>query len=116
MSESMQAAGLLSAALLASVAGMGWLAVSMPAHAQQVWGAVPSVRAMRMLRWMGAGALLVALILCLRVDHASMASLVWVMSLTAASLAIAFSLTWHPRRLRLLAPWVRMRTGQTRQA
>jgi hypothetical protein len=36
MAESVVAALLLSAALLSSIAGMGWLALSMPAHAQQV--------------------------------------------------------------------------------
>ena len=108
MSDSMLSACLLSAALLASLAGMGWLALSMPVHAQQVWGGVPSTGIARMLRWMGAIGLLVALVLCLAVDHASMASLVWVMTLAASAVATAFLLSWQPRWLRALAPWVRV--------
>ena len=107
MSESLLSAWLLSAAMLASLAGMVWLALSMPVHAQQVWGGVPSAGIARMLRWMGAVGLLVALALCLAVDHASMASLVWVMTLAASAVATAFLLSWQPRWLRALAPWVR---------
>lgn len=101
------AACLLAAALLASVSGMGWLALSMPVHAQQVWGGAASTTSLRALRWMGAVALFAALLLCLAVDHATMASLVWVMALAGASLCIAFTLAWQPQWLRALAPWVR---------
>lgn len=106
MSEAAIASCMLLAAWLASVAGMGWLAVSMPAHAQQVWERVPSSAMARLLRWLGMAGIVAALGLCLAVDHASMATLVWVMTLTSASLLIAFTLAWRPRWLRLLAPWV----------
>ncbi|MDG2518000.1 DUF3325 domain-containing protein [Lysobacter soli] len=108
MSESMLSACLLSAAFASAIAGMGWLALSMPVHAQQVWGDVLSPVSARALRWMGASGLLVALALCLAVDHASMASLVWVMTLAASALAIAFALSSRPAWLRGLAPWVRV--------
>lgn len=111
MSEALFAACLLSAALLSSVAGMGWLALSMPVHARQVWGGSPTAMASRVLRGMGIAGLAVALGLCLIVDHASMAVLVWVMALTGASLLVAFMLTWHPRRLCALAPWVDSTVG-----
>jgi len=107
VSETALAACMLSATLLASVAGMGWLALSMPAHALQVWpGALPPVTS-RLLRCTGASSLVVALGLCLAVDHASMAALVWVMTLTGASLLVAFALAWRPGWLRVLVPWVR---------
>lgn len=106
MSESMFAACLRSAALLSSMAGMGWLALSMRAHAQQVWGVVPTSMASRVLRWIGIVGLAAALGLCLMADHASMAVLVWIMSLTGGSLLVAFTLSWYPRWLRALAPWV----------
>ena len=61
----------------------------------------------RILRVFGALALAVSLALCLAVDHASMASLVWVMALAAAALAVAFTLTWRPRWLRVLVAWAR---------
>jgi hypothetical protein len=108
MSESVLTACLLSAAFASAIAGMGWLALSMPVHAQQVWGDVPSPAVTRALRWMGASGLLVALALCLAVDHASMATLVWVMTLAASALAIAFALSSRPAWLRGLAPWVRV--------
>ena len=106
MSESALATCLLSAAWLASVVGMGWLAVSMPVHAQQIWERVPSSATARLLRWLGVAGIIAALGLCLAVDHASMAVLVWVMASTGASLLVAFTLAWRPRWLRVLAPWV----------
>ena len=53
------------------------------------------------------GSLGASLALCLAVDHASMAALVWVMGLAASALAVAFTLTWRPRWLAALMPWVR---------
>ncbi|HXD35922.1 MAG TPA: DUF3325 domain-containing protein [Rhodanobacter sp.] len=106
MSESVLATCLLSAAWLASVAGMGWLAVSLPVHAQQVWERIPASAMTRLLRCLGVAGIVAALALCLAADHASMAVLVWVMSSTGASLLVAFTLAWRPRWLRLLAPWV----------
>lgn len=108
MAESLVAALLLSAALLASIAGMGWLALSMPAHAQQVWNMMPSPQHTRALRWSGVVGLIAALMLCIRADHPSMAVLVWCMSLAGSAFAIAFALTWRPRWLSVLAPWVRV--------
>lgn len=107
MPESNHAALLLSCALLVSVASMGWLALSMQVHAQQVWGHETSARSARALRWMGGIGIVAVLALCLAVDHATMATLVWVMAVTGASLLIAFTLSSHPRWLRVLAPWVR---------
>ncbi|WP_411833686.1 DUF3325 domain-containing protein [Pseudoxanthomonas mexicana] len=105
MHEPAHAGWLLAAALAACVAGMGWLALSMPVHAQQVWGATPSRTATLWLRGLGALALATALGLCLAVDHASMAALVWLMGLAAAALIVAFTLAWRARWLRALAPW-----------
>ena len=48
---------------------------------------------------------LAALALCLWVDHASMAVLVWVMAVAASALVVALTLTWRPRWLRSVA-WV----------
>lgn len=109
MHESASAAWLLGAALLAGVAGMGWLALAMPTHAQQVWGAAASPATARILRVLGALGLVAALALCLVVDHASMAVLVWVMALAGAALVVALTLAWRARWLGLLAPWVQGR-------
>jgi len=97
----------LAAALAANVGGMGWLALSMDSHWEQVFGTAPQAAATaRRLRWLGALGLLASLALCLRVDHASMAALVWVMALGAGALLVAQALTWRPHWLRLLLPGV----------
>jgi len=111
MPESTHDALLLSGALLVSIASMGWLALSMQVHAEQVWGHSLSARTSRALRWMGSVGVVAVLALCLAVDHATMATLVWVMAVTGSSLLIAFTLSAHPRWLRVLAPWVRARAA-----
>ena len=103
---------LLAAALLCSFCGLGWLALAMEPHWQQVRGEAAAGRStVRLLRALGAGALLLALGLCLRADHATMAVLVWVMALAGSALLIAFSLSWRPRWLRPLVAWVRPGRG-----
>lgn len=96
----------LIAAALCAFAGMAWLALAMPVHALQAWGWLPSSVQLQRLRWLGMGAVLLALPCCLGSDHASMAVLVWLMLLAAAAVATAFILASRPVRLRLLAPWV----------
>ncbi len=100
----------LSAALLACVAGMAWLALAMDVHWAQVRSGTLSKGGLWRLRVLGALGLGVALALCLAVDHASMAVLVWVMTLGASALLVALALTWRPRWLRALA-WVGGRQG-----
>ncbi|MFT3897673.1 MAG: DUF3325 domain-containing protein [Thermomonas sp.] len=107
MVEHVSAGWILLAALLAGIAGMGWLALSMPVHAAQAWGHAPDGAALRALRWLGSAGIVLALALCLCADHASMAVLVWVMVLSGAALLVAFLLASRPRWLRWLAPWVR---------
>lgn len=90
-------------ALVACAAGMGWLALAMEVHWQQVCGARPlSRRAAVMLRVLGALALGASLLACFWVDHATMAPLVWVMSIAGAALLVAFTLSWRPRWLGVL--------------
>lgn len=114
MPDSASAAWLLLAALLACVAGMGWLALSMQVHALQVWGLVPSPAMTRVLRLLGTLGLMIALWLCLMADHISMAILVWVMTLAGSALLVAFTLAWCASWLQLLAPWVRVRSMKRR--
>jgi hypothetical protein len=95
---------LLTAAVVCAVAGMGWLALAMDVHWEQVRGAAaPSPAQAMRLRALGSLGLLGALGLCLAVDHASMASLMWVMALAFAALAVGLALAWRPRWLRVLA-------------
>lgn len=107
MPEPTHAGALLAAALIACLAGMGWLALAMAVHARQVWGRALAPRSVKLLRALGALSLGAGLFLCLAVDHASMAVLVWVMALAGAALAVAFTLAWRAHWLALLAPWVR---------
>lgn len=99
----------LVAAYLSCVLGWAWLALAMEVHWQQARGdsSVPGSKVVRLLRSLGALAVVGSLLLCLRADHASMASLVWVLTLTAAALTVAFTLSWRPRLLAPLVGWVR---------
>ena len=107
MHESLSANLMLAAALLSSLAGMAWLALSMQVHALQVWPRQPSPATLRLLRILGSFSVCVALVLCLAVDPATMAVLVWVMALSAAAMLVAFMLSSQPQRLRVFAPWIR---------
>ena len=99
----MRDALLLLAVLMSNVAGLSWLAYAMDVHWRQVHGSRPlAVRTVIVLRALGVLALALSLVLCLRVDHASMAALVWVMSIAAAALIVTFMLTWKPRWLGML--------------
>lgn len=91
-------------ALLSSTCGMAWFALAMNVHWQQVRGESPLPRSTAVaLRVAGVIAIALSLWLCLGVDHVSMASLVWVMSLAAAALIVAFTLSWRPRLLAWLS-------------
>lgn len=100
---------LRACALLCSLGGLAWLALAMEVHWHQVRGGRASLapHKARLLRVMGALALSGSLVLCLRADHASMAVLVWVMSLAVSSVGVAFALAWRPRSLSWLVGWVR---------
>lgn len=99
---------LLGIALVVTIAGVCWLALSLDAHWRQVRGAQRLKPAsVKLLRALGAVALLVSLGICLHVDHPSMASLVWVMALAASALIVAFTLSWRPRWLAPLVIWIR---------
>jgi Protein of unknown function (DUF3325) len=100
---------LLLAAYLSCVLGWSCLALAMETHWQQVRADTSALGqgTVRLLRGLGAAGLLGSLLLCLRADHASMASLVWVLTLTVAALSVAFTLTWRPRLLAPLVLWIR---------
>lgn len=98
----------LSAALLCSLLGMGWLALAMDVHWRQVHATAPrSARQSRALRLCGWLALLASLLLCLRADTATMAVLVWMMLLALAAATIAFVLGVRPRVLAWAWPGAR---------
>lgn len=93
-------------ALAACAAGMGWFALSMEAHWEQVRGKAPRPAALvKSLRVLGTAGLAAGLALCLKVDSASIAVLVWVMAIAGAALAVAFTLSWRARVLGVLVFW-----------
>jgi hypothetical protein len=97
----------LFVAVACNVAGFAWLATAMDVHWQQVRDSqCPSESMVVMLRVLGASALVLSLVLCLLADHVTMAPLVWVMSLAAAALVVAFTLAWRPRVLLPFVFWV----------
>jgi hypothetical protein len=97
----------LLGALACAYAGMGFLALAMKRHWADVRGSTPPPPAIpRTLRALGCFALLLSLVLCFFSDHASMAPLVWVMSLSASALAVALTLSFRPRVLAVLVAWV----------
>lgn len=99
---------LLAAAVVCNVIGLAWLALAMQTHWQQVVGrrALPA-RTAATLRALGVAGLAASIAFCLVADHASMASLVWIMSLAAAALTVAFTFTWRPRAFAPLLAWSR---------
>ena len=106
--DSLMKALLLTLALAVCTLGMAWLALAMEVHWQQVRGPGEPPRAgvVRALRVLGYGAIGTSLLICLRVDHATMAALVWVMAIAGAALAVAFTLSWRPGVLAPLVAWV----------
>lgn len=106
---------LLLAAFLTTLMGMGWLALAMNTHWRQVRDDSLKPRIGFALRSLGSVALLISLLLCLSVDHASMASLVWIMLLGSAAMTVAFTLTLRPQWLHLLLlPLARTTTAHKR--
>ena len=99
---------LLVLALLSSAVGMAWLALAMEVHWQQArgTGTGPGRRRVVALRALGTLALLQSLLLCLQADHATMAVLVWIMSLAASACGVAQMLAWRPRSLGWLVAWL----------
>ncbi|MFV0277425.1 MAG: DUF3325 domain-containing protein [Parahaliea sp.] len=91
----------LALALLATFSGMAWLALAKTPHWRQVRGAEAAPGTVRVLRVAGSLALLLSLALCLWADVPSMAALVWIMLLAVSAVAVAFTLSWRPRWLRL---------------
>ena len=96
---------LLLIAFVAAVAGMGWLALTIDMNYARVRnrGTLTAALVTR-LRMMGSLALIASLALCLAVDHASMAALVWVMMLATAALVITFTLAWRAHWLAVMVP------------
>lgn len=86
---------LLLAACLASYGGFACLALAMPDHWEQVIGGPRRAAAPRWLRRAGLCLLGLAYGLCVWRDGASFGSLLWAVLISAAAIAVAFTLTWR---------------------
>lgn len=102
----MAEASWLAAAAVLSLAGMAWLALGMDVHWGQVMHrpASEAVRTRRALHVLGAAALLLSLLACLRADRPSMAVLVWAMLLAGSAVAVALTLARRPALMALAWP------------
>ena len=94
---------LLIAAAAATLVGLAWLALGMDVHWAQVHGDAATPPSTR-LRWGGGAALALSFALCLAVDHATMAVLVWFMLLAGSAVGIAMTLSTRPHWLRAVWP------------
>jgi len=92
---------LLALEFAIGVTGMAWLALAKLPHWREVTGEEwQDAGTRRVLRFAGGVALTVSLGVCLAADHVSMSFLVWIMTLAAGALGVAFVLAFRPRALR----------------
>jgi len=91
---------LLAGGVAAAFVGFALIALSMPRHWQQVVASPQPVRARRSGRALGSGLLAAALALCVLFDGWSFGLILWVTTLSAAAILVAFVLAWRPHWLR----------------
>lgn len=83
---------------LVCYAGFACFALALPDHWEQMGGRPGHAPAARALRAAGLSLLTMALGLCLWRDGAGFGSLLWMLMISAAALAVAFTLTWRTTR------------------
>ena len=99
---------MLSLAFFLSFIGLALLALAMERHWRQLRSAHSLTKTTaRWMRILGSASLASSLGLCLAVDHASMASLVWIMTLAVSAFVLAMLLAWRPGWLAPLIGWAR---------
>lgn len=97
----------LSAAVLLSLVGMAWLALSMDVHWAQ-FKQIPLAESHPpkvILKALGYTALFVSLVVCLVADRPSIAALVWIMLMVGSAVAVAFVLAKKPGLARIFWPF-----------
>lgn len=96
---------LLMGAALAALSGLGWLALAMDGHWQQVHSSIaPSPWVRLTLRTLGITGILTSAVLCLMADRPSLAVLAWLMLMSVCAPLVAMTLGWQPQWLRVLWP------------
>ena len=106
---------LYALALLLLLLGFALLALAMERHWRQLRHSVPAAGTVRALRVAGCAGLAASFALCFSLDHPTIASLVWVMALVPAALAVTFTFSWRPHWFAPLLWWNRNNptTGQS---
>lgn len=104
---------LMIVAALGSYLGFVLLALTQERH----WCAVCAAPALQRVRaaWPAAAGLalqLLAFVLSIRAQGPSFGSLLWAVMISAAAMAVAFTLAWQPRWLRPIAQLLRDRTAR----
>lgn len=89
---------LLVAAALLAYAGFACLALAMPDHRALLGDRAACLPSSRLLRLLAACLLGGAYAVCLWRDGGSFGSLLWLVLISAAGLAVAFTLTWRVAR------------------
>lgn len=97
---------MLGAAAMSYVA-FAWLALSQEGHWRALPGnadhTAPAAHVLRRWRWRAACMLACAYALCLWGHGPSFGTVLWALLLAAGAMAVAFTLSWRARWLRLLA-------------
>lgn len=94
----------MASAFLLLFLGFALLALSQERHQQRVFGSNwPLARVSRPQRVVGFIAISSALLLCVSGQGGGFGSLLWVVLMGAAAMAVALLLTWRPSAFRLLA-------------
>lgn len=102
----------LIAASLASYSGFACLALAMPRHGAAARGQKTGVMLhRRRLRACGFLMLGIAYALCVYCDGPGFGSLLWVVLISEAAVAVALTLAWHPQLLISPARYLRFRAG-----
>lgn len=105
---------LMLAASLLSLVGFAWLALSQERHFEQVHGSpMPAGRRWGVQRGLGGAAIALALPLCVVGEGGGFGTLLWLVMISSAAMAVTFTLTWRPRWLRAMA--CRSRRGADRR-
>lgn len=101
----MREGSLVLAAVLCALLGFALLALSQERHFTRVFEAeMAAARAPYAQRAIGFIAVVFALPLCIAAEGSGFGSLLWVVMIGAAAMAVALALTWRPHWLRWLRP------------
>ncbi len=92
-------------ATICSLLAMGWLALAMPAHWQQVFDdTIKHAPNASLMRALAIGMLFLSAYCCLQADHFSMAILVWVLLLVGSGMTTGMILSYMPHITKMISP------------